>query len=231
VNDTHIFAAQAFPILQDAQAEMRSAAREGKDRRYDVPSIKKSKFARRKPKEVRQIYSRFLNRELYENFIVSVVSQLESFLFETLRLIMLAYPQKLKINVKGLEIDRAVSLDALLGKDDIKAVLEEIVESRIVSISYANPRTYLEFIGKLAGIDVEDEAFDDYLEIKATRDLLIHNSGLVNAVYRVKVGKMARGEMGEAVQIDQEYFDHCVATIKRISGIVSRDVSKTFGDA
>jgi hypothetical protein len=90
----------------------------------------------RKPHEVKQIYSRFMDRELYENFIVSAISQLESFLFDTLRLVLMAYPQKLKINVKGLEIDRSVPLDALLGKNDLEAVLEEIVESRIVSISY-----------------------------------------------------------------------------------------------
>ena len=182
----------------------------------------------RKPHEVKQIYSRFMDRELYENFIVSAISQLESFLFDTLRLVLMAYPQKLKINVKGLEIDRSVPLDALLGKNDLEAVLEEIVESRIVSISYANPKTYLQFIGQLADIDVEDPAFEDYLAIKATRDLLIHNAGIANAVYRSKAGATARAEVGAQVGIDQRYFDDCVATIKRISGIVSRDIGKAF---
>lgn len=230
VNDTHIFAAQALKVLRDAQGGMLSISREGKDRRYDVPSIRKSKFARRTPHEVRQIYDRFLVRELYENFIVSAVSQLESFLFETLRLVLLAYPQKLKVNIKGVEIDRTVSLDVLLGKEDIRAVLEEIVENRILSISYANPRTYLQFLGKIAGIDIEDKAFEDYLEVKATRDLLIHNSGMVNAVYGVKAATRARARIGQVIQIDRQYFDRCIATIKRISGIVRRDVDKTFPD-
>lgn len=229
VNDTHIFAAQAIQVLQDAKTgQLSIGGKDGKDKRYDVPSVKKANFARRKPHEVKNIYSRFLDRELYENFIVSAVSQFESFLFETLRIILTAYPHKLKINVKGLEIERTVSLDTLLGKQDINEVLAEIVESRIVAISYANPRTYLQFVGKLAEIDVEDKAFEDYLEIKATRDLLIHNSGVSNAIYRSKSGAKARAEIGQFVPIDQAYFDHCVATIKRISGIVSRDVTSAF---
>lgn len=229
VNDTHIFAAQALQVLQDAKTGNLSVSRkDGKDKRYDVPSVKKSNFARRKPHEVKSIYSRFLDRELYENFIVSAISQLESFMFETLRLILVAYPHKLKINVKGLEIERTVPLDALLGKQHLNDILAEIVENRIISISYANPKTYLQFIGKLAKIDVEDKAFEDYLEIKATRDLLIHNSGVSNSIYRAKSGAKARVEVGQVIPIDRAYFDHCVATIKRISGIVSRDVAKAF---
>jgi len=229
VNDTHIFASQALQVLQDAKTGNLSVSRkDGRDKRYDVPSVKKGKFAKRKPHEVKNIYSRFLDRELYENFIVSAISQLESFMFEALRLILVAYPHKLKINVKGLEIERTVSLDALLGKHNLNDVLAEIIESRIISISYANPKTYLQFIGKLAEIDVEDKAFEDYLEIKATRDLLIHNSGISNAIYCAKSGAKARAEVGQLIPIDQGYFDHCVATIKRISGIVSRDVAKAF---
>jgi hypothetical protein len=230
VNDTHIFTAQARRVLMDAQEGSLSVTRKGKDKRYDVPSVRKGKFARRKPQEVKQIYRRFMDHELYENFIVSAISQLESFLFETLRLVLIAYPHKLKINVKGLEIDRSVPLDSLLGKDDLQAVLEEIIESRIVSISYANPKTYLQFVGKLAGIDVEDTAFEEYLEIKATRDLLIHNAGIANALYLSKAGGKGRAAIGARVDLDQRYFDHCIATIKRISGIVSRDIGKAFPD-
>jgi hypothetical protein len=107
-------------------------------------------------------------------------------------------------------------------------VLAEIVESRIISISYANPQTYLQFIGKLANIEIEDKAFGDDLEIKATKDLLIHNSGVSNAIYLAKAGAQARIEVGQVIPIYQAYFNHCVATIKRISGIVSRDVARAF---
>lgn len=228
INDTHIFATQALQVLRDAQAGGLTDRREGKDRRYDVPSVRKGKFARRKAHEIKQIYSRFLTRELFENFIIAGISQLESFLFDTLRLILTAYPHKLKINLQGLEVDRTVPLDLLLGKEDLQGVIKEIIEDRIATISYASPRAYLQFLAKVADINVKDKAFEHFLEIKATRDILIHSSGIVNSIYIQKAGSMARAQLGETIPIDQKYFDHCVATIKRISGIVRRDVEKAF---
>ncbi|HJR09002.1 MAG TPA: hypothetical protein VJ842_17215 [Pyrinomonadaceae bacterium] len=64
--------------------------------------------------------------------------------------------------------------------------------------------------------------------MKATRDLLIHNSGVINDVYLSKVEAKKRGERGERILINAGYFDHCISTLKRLSGIVKRDIEIAF---
>ena len=80
LNDVHIFAQQAIPLLKVGRKKFEASTHK-KNRRYYVPAVGRTKFARRKDREVLGIYDRFITRELYENLIVTVVSQFESFIF------------------------------------------------------------------------------------------------------------------------------------------------------
>jgi hypothetical protein len=84
-------------------------------------------------------------------------------------------------------------------------------------------------MAKIAGVDTSDKAFGHYIEIKASRDIIIHNNRIANATYKSKAGEYARAQVGESVVVDAKYFDHTVMILKRISGIVARDTKKTFG--
>ena len=75
-----------------------------------------------------------------------------------------------------------------------------------------------------------DEAFSDYIEIKATRDLLVHNAGRINHIYISKAEDKARGDIGDKVVIDENYFNHCIAVMKRVSVVVQRDIESKFGE-
>jgi len=106
--------------------------------------------------------------------------------------------------------------------------LDQVIKRRLNEVSYASPKEYLEYLGKIAGIDTTDSAFLNFIEIKATRDLLIHNSGIINEIYLSKSGGKKRGKIGDMILIDAKYFDFCMATLKRLSGIIQRDITKTF---
>jgi len=227
VNDVHIFTMQSIPLLEEARNTYEASSHK-KDRRYYVPSVGRTKFARRRDQELKEIYGRFISRELYENFIVSAVSQFESTLFEVLRLVIIAYPKKLTLNIQGVQTDRNVPLEVLLQSSSLDGALAEVIRRRINSISYASPQAYLEYLNRIAGITITDPSFHDYLEIKATRDLIIHNAGIINDIYIQKSGNKARGAIGERLTIDARYFNNCIATLKRVSGIVQRDVGKNF---
>ena len=58
--------------------------------------------------------------------------------------------------------------------------------------------------------------------------MIIHNSGIANGIYLQKAGVHARAKEGEKLVIDQQYFDHVAAIIKRVSGIISRDAQEKF---
>lgn len=227
INDTHIFVQQAFPLLEYAKDNLLNSGNKD-DRRYYVPSTKMGKFANRTDEELKSIYDRFIHRELYENLIVGAVSQFESFLFDVLRLVISTYPKKLTRNIRGMDTLTTVPINILLDSEDLEVALSQIIERRLNEISYAKPKDYLEYFQSITTVDTSDSAFMDYIEIKATRDLIIHNSGIINEVYLGKVGNKKRGDVEQKIQINFEYFNHCIATMKRISGIIKRDTEKSF---
>jgi hypothetical protein len=227
MNDVHIFTQQAIPLLLEAH-DLYEDSENSKDRRYYVPSVGRTKFARRKDIELMEIYERFISRELYENLIVTAISQFESMLFEVVKLIINAYPQKLTLSVHGVDMDRNVSLEVLLRSGSLEEVFTDVIGKRINAISHARPQAYLDYLNGIAGITTSDTAFLDYIEIKASRDIIIHNAGIVNDVYLQKAGERARGQLNKKLVIDGDYFDHCIATLKRISGIIQRDIDKNF---
>ena len=234
VNDTHIFAQQAIPLLELQKQEL--ATNSGnRNRRFAIPSTQTTKTtqinraAQRDDRQLNAIYERFITRELYENFILNSISQFESLLFDILRIVITFYPQKLTVSPKkGAEVNRNISLDVLLNATDLPDALAMVVDKRLGEISYASPKDYLEYISKIIGVDTSDDFFFDYLEIKATRDLIIHNSGVINETYLYKAGEKKRGEKGEKVKVDVEYFNHCIATLKKVASTISRFVEKNF---
>jgi len=231
INDSYIFAQQAVPLLQEAQQELGLAAESKK--KYYVPSLAvgKRKFAERTDAQLREIYSRFIERELYENLIVTAVSQFESFLFSALRLIIFRYPKKLNLNVGGLEIEKTIPLDLLLNADSKEDAVRQVIEQTLNRISYAGPTAYLGYLKGITHVDTTDTAFNDFFEIKATRDLIIHNLGVINETYLTKVreaDKTPRGPIGDRIPIDDLYFSHCIATLKQLSSALDKGISANF---
>lgn len=227
INDVYIFVQQSLPLLEQARNNYEISTHK-KDRRYYVPTVGREKFARRTDNELREIYDRFISRELFENLIVTAVSQFESFLFETLRLILVTYPQKLTLNVRGMETRREIPLEVLLEAPSREDALRQVIERQLNSLFYAAPEAYLTYLNNIASVDTSDSAFLDYIEIKAARDIIVHNSGTINKIYLAKAGDRKRGELGERLLMDSRYFGHCVATLRRLSGIIRRDVDKNF---
>ena len=119
-------------------------------------------------------------------------------------------------------------MELVLGSANLDEVLEHTITDHLNSVFYAAPKAYLEYLSKIAETKVTDPAFDDYIELKATRDLLVHNSRVVNSTYLNKAGQKARGAEGDRIAVDSGYFDRSLATLKRISGIIKRDVEITF---
>jgi hypothetical protein len=58
-------------------------------------------------------------------------------------------------------------------------------------------------------------------EIKASRDILVHNKGIANGAYVSKSGSRARVRDGEMVRISEKYHRESWETIRK----VVRDVS------
>jgi hypothetical protein len=228
LNDTHIFVNQAILVLERVRDDYRKS-KNFKDKRYYVPFKGKSKFAQRTDAELKQIFDRYITSELYANFIIASVAQFESFLSDVLRLVIYCYPQKLSIKVKGISFSKDIPLEVVLESSSIGDIIEKEIDRRILEVFYATPLVYFDYFGEVTGVAINDIMSLDYIEIKATRDLLIHNSGVINQLYLNKAGNKSRGKIGDYLVVDSEYFDHCVAVMKGISGIIQRDIEENFG--
>lgn len=55
-------------------------------------------------------------------------------------------------------------------------------------------------------------------EIKAARNILEHNAGIVNESYREKAGPKSRYEIGESIELDDDYHLESWRLIKKVVG-------------
>lgn len=230
LNNSHIFLQKVIPIIENECNSLRGGDKLI-DKTYNVPSRKSKVFINevfRSDKEVKQILELVSQSGLYENTLITNISKFESYLFNTLKEIIKRFPNKLSISVQGISNYKDVPLQIILESENIDTLMNEIIENRIIMVSYASPQNYLKYFQEVTGTDIEKDEFKDYIEIKATRDLIIHNSGIINETYITKVGNNNRGTIGKKVQIDKTYFDHSIATMKRVSGLIRKDTEKTF---
>lgn len=228
IHNSHIFLSQALPILNEAK-DGHGESLHKKNRKYYVPSRKKGKFAERTDHELKMIYDSFIDHTLYEVMLIRMVSSFETFLGAVLEKVFIEYPNKLTIKVKDVDPVKTVPLEYLFDSKSVSDILKKTIEQHLFGLFHAPAKAYLEYIEKVMKVDSSDPVFKEYFEVKATRDLLVHNSRTVNDAYLEKAGKLAREKKGKKILVDESYFNYCVVKFKRASFIIKRDCKKTFG--
>jgi len=149
---------------------------------YPTQNGKSLKVARKKSKIIRLLdeKSRY---DIYKESIISSVTIFEQYLSQMLSVIYRIFPQKLKTNIKGEEIEKNININLLFEHESISELIDYIIERQIISIIQCGPEKYFNLIGNVFSIQVRELPIDEFIEIKATRDLIVHNNGIVNATY------------------------------------------------
>ena len=75
---------------------------------------------------------------------------------------------------------------------------------------------YFKYVEEVFSFGLTDDAKAGFVEIKATRDLIVHADGRVTETYLIKAGDQARAKEGQLVPIDHEYFTLAVRTLKTL---------------
>jgi len=157
--------------------------------------------------------------------IISGVALTENYLAEMLRLICIGYPDKLKIQEKKID------MEIVLRKTSIKSLLLELIDRQIHALFYKAPADYFEHFEKITSIEINDEIKRKYSEIKASRDLLIHNEGIINQTYISKAGEYARGKINDEIDLDEIYFDDSISLMKKLINTVYSKLLKKYGES
>lgn len=139
-------------------------------------------------------------KQLASNAIVHLVTLIEAMANDLLRALIARYPQK-------LGNDKKISLGVVLASASIDVIHAHAIDALLNELSYKSPKEYAEAVEKLMGINLlECTAFHRYVELKATRDVYIHNRGFANDIYVRKAGHHARAAAGNLLPTDLQYF-------------------------
>ncbi|MBD2768950.1 hypothetical protein IC235_13735 [Hymenobacter sp. BT664] len=134
------------------------------------------------------------------NGIYQLVTITEVLLIDILRDILLEFPNKIPSK-------RKIDAELVLEAGSLDEVKNSIVNSLINELNYKSPREFAEEFEKYTGIKLlEQPAFHKYIELKATRDIYIHNSGVANSIYLNKAGTLSRVRIDEFLPVTIQYF-------------------------
>jgi hypothetical protein len=150
--------------------------------------------------ELVKIYEFLSIHQLSINAIVQLVTIVETMIGEIVSAIVMRYPEKLGGK-------RTLSIQTILESASLEEIHVRATDTLLNELSYKSPADFAEFMKQLLSVNLlECPAFHRYMEIKATRDIFIHNRGVANEVYVRKAGTHLRVSSGMTLPMDIGYF-------------------------
>ncbi|MES2952597.1 MAG: hypothetical protein V4858_29060 [Pseudomonadota bacterium] len=134
------------------------------------------------------------------NVLAQLVTITEALLGDVVRTVIVRHP--LKLGAK-----RTIQLQFVLGAQSLEEVHIRATDTLLNELSYKSPAEFAASVEELLSIKLfECPAFHRYIELKATRDIHVHNRGYVNDTYIKKTGSHARAKGGSFLPVDISYF-------------------------
>jgi aspartokinase-like uncharacterized kinase len=149
--------------------------------------------------------AQYLTPATFQHF----VSLFEDFFFDLLRLWLAAYPASLG--------KRQVDFETVLRAPDKATLVLAVVDRELNELKNQRVADWFTYLEKVARLGCPTQAEVERLaEIKASRDILVHNKGLVNATYLGKAGALARYREGETLEIPTPYHRQSWDAIRKL---------------
>ena len=132
--------------------------------------------------------------------LMSLVMVIEMMIEDTVSEILMTFPRKLAKN-------RQMPINVVFDYDDISEARRMAIKELLYDLFYSSPKDVADTLEKVYSFNLlEIPEFMKYLEIKACRDIHVHNRGLANELYRKKSAALARVEVGEHLPLTVNYF-------------------------
>ncbi len=224
INDASIFLEIVRPHLE-AEIRLFSSAPAKETTNFRVPKKGKKILSRRKNKDIINTIKFHADRGLFETFIVTMVSRMETHLQDCLRHAIEAFSEK--ISVLAGEKPH-IPLELVLCAGDKQQILASFIDLKCKDLMFQSPQDYIKRFEKVLSVELPDDLVKKYIEIKATRDVLIHNQGITNELYLRKAKELARASVGEVIPIDRSYFIYVVETLKKLAGAIVHRVEQAY---
>jgi len=148
------------------------------------------------------------------------VSLLEQFVVDLLRAWLTEYPRSLAKN----ELQFRTVLDAA-DKNDI---VTSVVQREVHGLTYKRVADWFAYLEKIAqlGCPTQDQ-IQQLAEIKASRDVLVHNNGIANSRYVDKSMRQARFADGDTLELPEHYHRDSWQLIRQVfSDVADAGINK-----
>lgn len=137
------------------------------------------------------------------------VSAFEAFLFNFLHRLLLHNPWQLAKSQLEFEV--------VLKARDRDEVISGMILMQLNELKYSTLREWFMAVQRAVNLSCPTaDEIDTLAEVKATRDILEHNSGVVNEIYRRKAGTKARYAVDDHIEIDDTYHLESCRLIKKV---------------
>ncbi|MBS0151357.1 MAG: hypothetical protein JSR31_10480 [Nitrospira sp.] len=145
-------------------------------------------------------YQFLADRQLAVNGLVQMVTLVEAMLGDVVRAVVMHYPKKLGAK-------RNVPLQVVLEAASIEEIHLRAADILLNELFYKSPVEFAELAKSIITVNLlECPAFHKYVEIKASRDIYIHNRWMANEIYVRKAGTHARVQAGSVLPANIQYF-------------------------
>lgn len=126
------------------------------------------------------------------------VSLTETFLTDLVRLWLTAFPAHLK---------GQVDVQTVVAAPDKTAILRLLVDQYVVSMGYKRPAEWFKQLNTIVSLNLPADAeIEQFAEFKASRDVLVHNRGVVTQLYLDKAGARAGAALGQPLDLPDPYL-------------------------
>lgn len=159
--------------------------------------------------ELSRLADEYANGYLASATFQEFVGILERFLFGLIRTWLIAFPE----NLAAKQLQFRTVLDAA----DRDEIIAAVAEKEVLGLAYQRIADWFAYLNKLVSLECPNrDQIERLAEIKASRDVLVHNRGIANAIYVAKSLGRARFADGEFLELPADYHRESWALIKEV---------------
>ncbi|WFB68212.1 hypothetical protein [Chryseobacterium sp. WX] len=132
--------------------------------------------------------------------IYKMVTSVESVMVAVLDVILQKYPAKISNKIK-------IDSNLIFEVQSLEELKTQLFKRIINELTYKSPEDFAKDFKDYTSVDLNKcDDYERYIELKATRDLYMHNDGIVNEIYLRKAKKLARAKEKSKIICDYNYF-------------------------
>jgi hypothetical protein len=144
------------------------------------------------------------------------------------------FPQKLTSYKKGKGANHSENKEIVITQEILNkgSIIENVIENEIYKIGYKDIISQIEAVEHITSITIDRTLvdLDNLIEVKETRNLLLHNNLRVNELYLNKTRSVKRShEVGDQLVIDKVYALESMALLLSISEDIILQLREKYG--